>query len=513
MARILITIGKLDIGGTELYLLRYLPKINKETHQIEICTFSEPGVLAPQFIDSGIPVHCIKLEKEFFHDGLKLKNDDKESHAVHSEQKLHQLYSIGENKNQFELNEKLSNLPSHQTLASQERLENLITKTIKKAIVLFFHPFWIICALIKWNTISAIRFLYHAMCSILNSFLFRFIQFNSFFKSEYISRKIVHYYLSHSEKAFPNTQLINKLSGFITTNKFEIVHCFLPDAYYLGALAAVKANCRNIVMSRLSLNLYQDSDSFYYFWERKLLHRLVSIGIGNCEAVCRDLHNEGMEPNKIRLVYNGIEYENFARDNQKRSENRIELGIPERTFVMTAVGNLHPYKGHADLIEALRRQQTVLGDEWVLLIIGHDVNGHQGVLEEMILNYRLADHIRLLGSRNDVASLLSTSDLHVMPSHQEGFPNSVLEAMSASLPVVATTAGGIPELITDGFNGRLVPPSDPDALGRAIADLFNDPVLRIEMGQQSMNIIETKFGLQRSINDHNGIYSDLLNSM
>jgi glycosyltransferase involved in cell wall biosynthesis len=107
----------------------------------------------------------------------------------------------------------------------------------------------------------------------------------------------------------------------------------------------------------------------------------------------------------------------------------------------------------------------------------------------------LSEQIEFRGDINDVPTLLRDADIYVQPSFQEGMPNSVLEAMAAGLPIVATHVSGNVDLVTDGDNGLLVPPGDAAALAAAIGRLLEDPALAQRMGQRSRLRVEREFGL------------------
>ena len=118
--------------------------------------------------------------------------------------------------------------------------------------------------------------------------------------------------------------------------------------------------------------------------------------------------------------------------------------------------------------------------------------------------------IELLGGRSDVAALLSGSAVFVLASKYEGLPLSILEAMRAGLPVIASRVGGVPELIVDGVTGRLVPPGDHEALAAAMTELASDATLRQRMGQASRERFETRFSMNHLRNRVAEVYEALI---
>jgi glycosyltransferase involved in cell wall biosynthesis len=116
------------------------------------------------------------------------------------------------------------------------------------------------------------------------------------------------------------------------------------------------------------------------------------------------------------------------------------------------------------------------------------------------------DRCRFLGHRDDVPAVLAAADVFVLPSRSEASPNSVIEAMAAGLPVVATSVGGIPELVTDGRTGRLVPPGDPSALAQALVDLLDHPGHAAELGRAARARIERTASFERMVADFESLY-------
>jgi glycosyltransferase involved in cell wall biosynthesis len=104
--------------------------------------------------------------------------------------------------------------------------------------------------------------------------------------------------------------------------------------------------------------------------------------------------------------------------------------------------------------------------------------------------------------------ILRAADIHVSASHTEGFPNNVLEAMCASLPVVAASVGGIPEMVVDGQTGLLVPARDPEGMAGALLALAHDPGRRKAMGEAGRNLVASSFSLGRSVSAIENVYSE-----
>jgi glycosyltransferase involved in cell wall biosynthesis len=183
----------------------------------------------------------------------------------------------------------------------------------------------------------------------------------------------------------------------------------------------------------------------------------------------------------------GVDRSRFAPLLERRPELRRalrgELGITDDEVVALTVANLRSEKGYDVLLEAARLS-VAAGAPVRFLSVG------RGPLEAELAAAAdvggLAGHLRFLGTRTDTPRLMAGADLFVLPSHQEGLPVALMEAMSAGLPVVATTVGGVPDVITDGVDGLLVPPGRADLLAQAVERVVRNPALRARLAAASL---------------------------
>jgi len=176
----------------------------------------------------------------------------------------------------------------------------------------------------------------------------------------------------------------------------------------------------------------------------------------------------------------------------------------QRPVEVVSVGRLAYPKDFVTLVRACSRLEPGLAR---LTIVGD--GGDRGAVEEAIAETGL-EGVLMLGERDDVLDHLAVSDVFVLSSLSEGLPMSVLEAMAAGLPLVLTRVGGMPELVAEGDNGRLVPPGDPAALAEAIDALARDVALRRAYGAASRKRVEETFALRRFQEEHVRLYERLL---
>jgi glycosyltransferase involved in cell wall biosynthesis len=283
------------------------------------------------------------------------------------------------------------------------------------------------------------------------------------------------------------------------------VHFFLPAAYIVGGLTSMLAFVPARIMSRRSLGNYQRGRPRLARIER-LLHPRMTLVAGNSQAVVTELRNEGIEPSKLRLMYNGIDTEAYERPFD-RDATRHALGIASDALVFVIVANLIPYKGHTDLIAAFSEIRSELAVPWTLLCVGRD-DGIAEQLHAQIDAAELKENIRLLGPRSDVAELLRVADIGILCSHEEGFSNAILEGMAAGLPMVVTNVGGNGEAVVDGQTGYVVPPRDAAALGKALSRMAADPG-RAAMGRAGRQRTRDLFSMEACIDGYEALYREV----
>ena len=166
-------------------------------------------------------------------------------------------------------------------------------------------------------------------------------------------------------------------------------------------------------------------------------------------------------------------------------------------------------KDNRDLLVALDLIKEIMPVCWSLLLIGRD-DGIGNFLKERAKLLGIDANVLWLGSRLDVHECLAAADIAVSASHEEGFSNSVLEAMKEGLPTVVTDVGGNPEAVENGVTGYVVPCRDPIALGDAILKLALDPK-RAELGARGRSRVKERFSMDACINAYERLYFDLAN--
>jgi glycosyltransferase involved in cell wall biosynthesis len=185
---------------------------------------------------------------------------------------------------------------------------------------------------------------------------------------------------------------------------------------------------------------------------------------------------------EVTVIPNGVDAAGLRRRALSAAEARGALGVPEGVPVVGTVGGITAKKGHAGLVRAARTVVDAF-PEARFVFVGLPIDAEPVRAE--IARLGLGDHVELAGYRPDAATLMPAFDVYCLASRFEGMPVSLLEAMAAGLPSVATAVGGVGEVATNGEDALVVPPDDPGALSAALVDLLRDPERRTAMGERA----------------------------
>jgi glycosyltransferase involved in cell wall biosynthesis len=231
-------------------------------------------------------------------------------------------------------------------------------------------------------------------------------------------------------------------------------------------------------------------------WPNRLLTRLAKSRVVVVSKLYREgLVDEGIPERLITVQYNGVDTGRFSPPEDRDTCKQSLLGLNVSRPIIGTVGNLLPIKGHEVLLETAAR---VIGQcpEALFVIIGE--GKRRAELERLSQTLCLTNHVRFLGTRNDVPDVMRTFDLFVLTSHSEGCPNVILEAMASGLPVVSTNVGGVPELV-NADSGLLIPARDDATLAEVILRLLDDPARRQAMGEAGRRRAVAQFSLAQMI--------------
>lgn len=282
-----------------------------------------------------------------------------------------------------------------------------------------------------------------------------------------------------------------------------IFHSFGYGDHWLDVLAAKCACIPHCITCRRNVRHWDAARRLR--WSERLRNVWTDHVVANCAAaaeVCTEV--EGIPREKIRVIHNGVE----VRESRPEPELRRSLGIEATTLLVGNVANLKPVKGQDVLIRAFRRVADEL-PRARLLICGE---GESLTLKRLSQELGLSKQVFFLGLCHNLKSVYSSLDLYVHSSRAEGLSNSILEAMAYGVPVVATAAGGTPELFGEDARDCLVPPGDVSALARAMLRMLKDETLRLKHGSARQKSVAEKFTFARMVAAHEALYLKLLHN-
>lgn len=274
------------------------------------------------------------------------------------------------------------------------------------------------------------------------------------------------------------------LKRLFAQERFDLLHVHTPLAGLIGRLAGRAAGVPRIAYT---------AHGFYFHDRMPALPRALHIGLERLGARATDVLMTqsaedaatairlGLAPGGIaHAIGNGVDLARFRPDPSARAAVRAELGVPADAVVALMTGRLVAEKGYPELFQAAGQVPGLH-----LWCVGSRLaSDHADPIGPAIeaAQAALGPRLRLLGYRADVPRLLAAADLFTLPSHREGMPRSIIEAMATSLPVVATDIRGSRELVADGGTGLLVPVGEAAALAAALSRLAADATLRAALG-------------------------------
>jgi glycosyltransferase involved in cell wall biosynthesis len=288
----------------------------------------------------------------------------------------------------------------------------------------------------------------------------------------------------------------------------DVIHAHDPHgvamaslALSLGAGSAHPAKAPALVASR-RVDFHLKGNSFSR-WK----YRQVDCFIAASEAIRRMLVADGVPEPQTVTVHEGIDVDHVLAAPPVNIHEAFFL--PHGAPVVGNVAALVPHKGQRYLIDAAHLVVQHVPDARFVILGEGELREH---LQKQVHEHRLEKHVLLPGFRTDVLGCLKAFDLFVMSSVTEGLGTSLLDAMAASRPIVATAAGGIPEIVEDGVNGLLVPPRDHHALAEAIVRALEDVALRQRMGAAGWTRVNERFTVERMVSSTAAVYERLTTS-
>ena len=291
-----------------------------------------------------------------------------------------------------------------------------------------------------------------------------------------------------------------ELREFLRKQRVSVMQTFFESSDLWAGLVAKLTPGVRLIWSRRDMGILRGR-------KHSMLYRLMSSAPDAVLAVSEQVRRhaievDGIAPERVRTVYNGLDLAEWD-------------GEPERSWgagfaVITTVGNIRRVKGHDVFVRAaalVRRQFP----EASFSVAGDVLEpAYFEELQELVDELGLSGRFHFVGGVSDLREHLRSADVFVLPSRSEGFSNAIVEAMAASLPVVATDVGGNAEAVESGVTGWVVPSDDPEALAGAITRLLADPATARRMGAEGKRVAAERFTTAAMMREVTRVYEVLL---
>jgi glycosyltransferase involved in cell wall biosynthesis len=304
-----------------------------------------------------------------------------------------------------------------------------------------------------------------------------------------------------------NLKCFLEVTRFIRKVKPDIVITFFPTSYIFGVLAARIAGVLIIISTRRDFGLWLDRRILPFL---KFANRFVTAIITNATAIAELVaREEDFNPDKIHVIYNGLDMKAFSSTNKNPDDVRASLGIPGDGHVVGLLAGLRPMKHHKTLFCAASHILQKRDDIYYLLIGDGPMRSE---LERLVKDLKIEEFIHFTGWQKDVRPFLSILDIGVNCSANEGLSNAIMEYMASGIPCIVSEAGGNRELIEHGVNGYTFELDNSMQLAELILDLLDNDALREEFSARSKKKILEEFSMEKMTAAYDTFFVQLANT-
>lgn len=297
---------------------------------------------------------------------------------------------------------------------------------------------------------------------------------------------------------------IHELAAYLRREEIDLLHAHMFRAEVVGARAAMAAGTPVVMATVHSSRIRSSLDVATLAALTPAMDRLIVPSA----SIAAKVRAEGRGGAQFTVIPNGVDLARFDLPVTSCALRR-EFGIPSGAPLLGVVARLEPEKGHRYLLDAMPAILRGASDTW-LVIVGEGSLDTELRAQVASLPPQARDRILFTGRREDVAAITGEIDVAVLPSLREAQGISILEAMARRRPVVASAVGGIPEVVTNGLDGLLVPPADPSTLAEACVRLACSPALRRRLGEAGRATVEARFSLDAMVRRIEAVYEEEL---
>lgn len=297
-------------------------------------------------------------------------------------------------------------------------------------------------------------------------------------------------------------ELVRRVRRHVRAEGVEVLHCHQYTPYVYGILGSLGTGA-SVIFTEHG-RLYPDRPR----WKRRLLNPWLARLTRHVTAISRATRSaleeiENFPRGKVRVVYNGIDGAPYGMARCNGGGLRRELALPPGARLLGTVARLDPIKNQAMMIRALRRVRLVV-PEVHLVLVGD--GPERGRLEQLARQEGVAEAVHFTGFRDDVPAVMAALDAFLLTSFTEGTAMTLLEAMAAGTPCVATDVGGNPEIVIDGQTGYLVASDDDARLAERIGVVLGEPGRAAELGEAGRRLFTERYTVENMVDAYEALY-------
>jgi glycosyltransferase involved in cell wall biosynthesis len=306
-----------------------------------------------------------------------------------------------------------------------------------------------------------------------------------------------------------------RLARMMRVERPTILHTHTAKAGAVGRAAALLAGRSRPPIIVHTFHGHVLRGYFGRFWTgffrllERLLARITDVLVAVSPEVRDELVALGVAPaSKFRVIRLGIELDNrISSDGTARAETRRVMGVADDRFLVGWIGRMTGVKRTDVLLKGFRALRDE-GVDAVLCMVGDGPD--RGAVEELAGELGIVRDCLFAGYQEEVGPFFAAFDVFVLPSGNEGTPVTAIEALAGGCPVVATRVGGVPDVVEDGVDGYLIEPAAVQELAARLAELARDPELRTRMGAAGRERMQTRYAVDRLVDDVDRLYRELL---
>ena len=294
-----------------------------------------------------------------------------------------------------------------------------------------------------------------------------------------------------------------ELRRFLRRERIQIVQTFFESSDLWGGLVTKMMSKAKLVWSRRDMGILRTR-------KHRIAYRLMAGMPDQVFAVSDQVRRQCIEvdridPMRVQTVYNGLDLTDWSTTAMRPAQ-------PQGKRVVTTLGNIRRVKGHDLFIQAAAAIAPHF-PHVVFSIAGEVLEpDYFAELQTLVSDLNLAERFYFVGGITNLREHLHAADIFVLPSRSEGFSNAIVEAMAASLPVIATNVGGNAEAVQDGVSGLIIPSEDPEALAAAIIQLLANPSRAMQMGAAGKQLAAERFTTDAMMSQIVTAYAELMSS-